>query len=132
MSELDPKLELARRLWAAYGEGADAFADAVPEHLVFSAFATDGRVLRGREEVRGFLAELAARGVRVDLHDYDFRRLGDDVLGHGSFRYHTPGGLSERQGWWLYRFAGDELISIGAYATREAAEAAAAERPDGS
>jgi hypothetical protein len=136
MSELDPKLELARRLWDAYSEGPDAFADATPENLAFSPFAGEGRVVRGREENRGRLAGEAARGVHIQLHGYDFRRVGDNVLGHGSFRYHGPDGLSERQGWWLYRFDRDELLSIAAYGTREqavaaAAAPAAAEAPDG-
>jgi len=131
MTELDPKLELARRLWDAYSEGPDAFADAIPENLVFSSYFTEGRVLNGRDEIRGSLGEAAARGVRIQLHGYDFRRIGDNVLGHGSFRYHGPSGLSERQGWWLYRFDDDELLSILAYRTHEEAEAAAAAPADG-
>jgi len=70
----------------------------------------DGRLLRGRAEIRAFFRDAEESGVSIRLKPRQFDEEGDRVLVAGSIRVVRPdGSFAETMVRWTYAFRGDRL-----------------------
>jgi len=105
-----PNLALVKELYRAMQEdglrqGGEYLADHVCEDATVRLYATNGRTLHGREEVRGFFAEAEGRGTSVVLRPREYHEDGDHVTVIGSARVQrSEGGFAETQVRWTWRF----------------------------
>jgi anti-anti-sigma factor len=123
-------VELVRDLWEAYAAGGiDGVARVAGDGVIWQPFVTDGRVLRGSDELREAFAALAADGVRCELALQDIEEHGSAVLATGTVRVHRNGGVEEATRCWAYHFYSGRLRRQTTYPTRdEAVETIAALR----
>jgi len=125
MESLDPVAQV-RRLWSAWASGGlESLLALLDDDVEWAPHAACGLVLHGRDEVRAFWAELAARGERREPTLYRIERHGDVVVSTGSLRIVRDGHLTEAQLAWLHEFSGGRLRSTAAYDSRAAALQAA-------
>ncbi len=86
-------------------EGAEALLRISHEDCRFRPDGTEGRVLRGHEEVRAHFSEAYTGEETVSLCPRSFAEDDDEIVVSGSMRVLRPGGgFAESQVSWTYRF----------------------------
>jgi ketosteroid isomerase-like protein len=80
------------------------------EDVVFEPHAAQGRVLKGREELRSFWESVEGDGVQVRAGAYSVTEEGDSVVVNGWVRTIKGGRLADTQSCWVYRFNGDDQV----------------------
>jgi anti-anti-sigma factor len=121
-------VELVRDLWEAHAAGGlDASLRIAGDDVIWQPYLTDGRVLRGSDELREAFAELAAQGVTYEATLDGVEEYGSAVLATGTLRISRDGSVEETTRCWAFHFRGGRLRRQTSYATREeAVEALAA------
>ena len=108
-------LAAVKDLWRVYErQGHDAGIDALlaiahPD-AEFRFFATEGKVLRGGDELRDFYRNGRTEGVSVKAAAYDYSDDGDTISVSGWVRVNRDGGsLADAQVRWIYEFEGGRV-----------------------
>jgi len=115
------------RLWRALRDrGLEAFLELVPEDSVWELLAGDGRVMRGREELRAYYCDGPEPRNLDDAVAYGFEQIGECVLVTGSLRRHSDRGFRDAQVAWVYFFDDGTLVRSTGYPTTAAAREAIA------
>jgi ketosteroid isomerase-like protein len=113
-------LETVKALWAAWdARGPEGVLDFV--HPDTEWIPQDGQVVRGREEMEAYLADLRERRIQLEPRPYSFEPVGDCVIVAGGLRTRTPNGLSDVQRHWLYRVEHGRLVHIETLSSRDEA-----------
>jgi ketosteroid isomerase-like protein len=117
--------DIVRGLWSAWERhGLEAMLALTPPDVEWQPVASDGRVLRGAEEVRAFWARQEAGGIREQAVPYRFEEQGDVVLVAGSLRQFAAHGWSDSQPVWGFFFEDGRLRrAVGFRSRAEAREA---------
>jgi anti-anti-sigma factor len=112
-------VELVRELGRAYATGGlDAALAVAGDNVVWQPYLTDGRVLRGSDELRAALAVVAADGVEFDVTFDEVEEHGSAVLAIGTLRVRRDGGAEEIPRCWVFHFRGGRLRRQTSFATR--------------
>jgi anti-sigma B factor antagonist len=120
-------VDLVRELWRAQAAGGiDAVLAVAGDDVIWQPYLTDGRVLRGSDELRAGFAELAAAGVDYDTALDDVEEQGNVVLATGTVRVRRDGAVEEVSRCWAFHFRSGRLKRQSSYATREEAREAVA------
>jgi anti-anti-sigma factor len=115
-------VELVRELWRAHEAGGlDAALAVAGDDVIWQPYLTEGRVLRGSDELRAAFAALAAEGVRYDASLDDVEEHGGAVLATGAMRVQRDGSVEEVPRCWAFHFRGGRLRRQTSFATREEA-----------
>jgi anti-sigma B factor antagonist len=115
-------VELVRELWRAHAAGGvDAALAVAGDDVIWQPYLTDGRVLRGSDELRAAFAELAADGVEYDTTLEDVEEHGNAVLATATVRVRRDGAVEEVTRCWAFHFRSGRLKRQTSYATREEA-----------
>jgi ketosteroid isomerase-like protein len=131
---IEPRGEIAdspnmRVIKGAFEAQDESGVEGAIEHLLshshpdveFRPYVAEGRVLRGRAEVRSFYREQLDTGTLLVLRPTSFEESGDDVVVNGSLRIVRPaGGFAESQLSWTYRFR-EGLLQTARWSPRQAA-----------
>ena len=80
------------------------------EDVVFEPHSSQGRVLRGHEELRSFWESFEGDGSQVRAGAYSMTEEGDSVLVSGWVRTIRDGRLADTQSRWVYRFNADDQV----------------------
>jgi len=80
------------------------------EDVVFEPLAAQGRVLEGREELRGFWESFEGDGAQIRAGAYSVTEEGDSVVVSGWVRTIREGRLADTQSRWVYRFNDDDQV----------------------
>jgi ketosteroid isomerase-like protein len=80
------------------------------EDVVFEPRAAQGRLIRGKEEMRRFWAEIADEGVQTRAGAYSITEEGDTVVVTGWVRTTKEGRLADAQARWVYRFNDEDQV----------------------
>jgi ketosteroid isomerase-like protein len=84
------------------------------DDVVFEPQAAQGRLIRGKDELRRFWADMAGEGVQVRAGAYSVTEEGDSVVVTGWVRTMREGRLADAQARWVYRFNDDDqVVSAG-------------------
>jgi ketosteroid isomerase-like protein len=82
------------------------------DDVVFEPLSAQGRVLKGREELRSFWESFEDDGAQIRAGAYSVTEDGDSVVVNGWVRTIRDGRLADTQSRWVYRFnADDEVVS---------------------
>jgi ketosteroid isomerase-like protein len=82
------------------------------DDVVFEPHAAEGRVLRGRDELRSFWEGFEEDGRQMRAGAYSVVEEGDSVVVTGWVRTIKDGRLADTQSRWVYRFNdNDEVVS---------------------
>jgi ketosteroid isomerase-like protein len=82
------------------------------EDVVFEPGVAQGRVLKGREELRSFWESFEGEGAQIRAGAYSVTEEGDSVVVNGWVRTIKDGRLADTQSRWVYRFnPQDEVVS---------------------
>ncbi len=110
--EVDTVRELYRRMVEdGLRLGGEYLAAHMSEDAVIRLYTTNGRELKGREEVRTFYADAERSGASVILRAKTIEEEGDTVVVVGSARFQrSEGGFAETQVRWTWTFR-DGLIT---------------------
>jgi anti-anti-sigma factor len=115
-------VELVRDLWEAHATGGlEAVLKLAGDDVIWQPYLTDGRVLRGSEELREAFAGLAAEGVQFDATLQDIEEQGNAVLATGTLRVRRDNSIEEITRCWVYHFRSGRLRRQTSFATREEA-----------
>jgi ketosteroid isomerase-like protein len=114
-------VELVRTLWvAARDNDVDALVGLCAPEVDWRPTAVVTGSFHGRQALRGYLEDLAARATLVAAHPYSFEAVGDCVIVSGALHLRRPDGAAESvQRWWVYRVAGGLIASVGSHASRD-------------
>ena len=83
------------------------------ENAEFRFYATEGRVLRGADELRAFYREELASGTSVRAAPYHYGEEGDMVTVFGWVRVLREGGsLADAQVRWTYKFREGKITAV--------------------
>jgi hypothetical protein len=114
-----PRVALIRRLFD-HMERNDLAAAAEEllrnsaEDVVFQPHASQGKEIRGHDELRRFWTEFAAEGLQIRAGAYSITEEGDSVVVSGWVRTIDEGRLADTQSRWVYRFDDeDRVVSAG-------------------
>jgi ketosteroid isomerase-like protein len=112
MSSEEENVELVRGLWDAFTrEGFEAMLERADPDVEWIPRGGGGRVLRGHDEARVYMSEMAARGEMVEAEAYEFRGEGDRVYVRGNLRTRTAdGGIADDQVEWLFTLRNGHLV----------------------
>lgn len=110
-------------MWVAYREG-DVEAALPLLHPDCEFVTRDGKLFRGREEIRRFFHRFDERGARFSAQPYSFERHRGGWIVVGNRRIQTAEGLSDERLYFVHVLRGDLIGHLAAYTTREAAVAA--------
>jgi hypothetical protein len=80
------------------------------EDVVFEPLSAQGRVLRGREELRSFWESFEDDGAQIRAGAYSVTEDGDSVMVNGWVRTIRDGRLADTQSRWVYRFNADDQV----------------------
>jgi ketosteroid isomerase-like protein len=80
------------------------------DDVVFEPLAAQGRVLRGKEELRSFWEGFEEDGLQMRAGAYSVIEEGDTVVVTGWVRTIRDGRLADTQARWVYRFNGDDQV----------------------
>jgi SnoaL-like domain len=78
--------------------------------VVFEPLLAQGRVLRGREELRSFWESFEDDGAQIRAGAYSVIEDGDSVVVNGWVRTIRDGRLADTQSRWVYRFNADDKV----------------------
>jgi ketosteroid isomerase-like protein len=82
------------------------------DDVVFEPLSAQGRVLKGREELRSFWESFEDDGAQIRAGAYSVTEDGDSVVVSGWVRTIRDGRLADTQSRWVYHFnADDEVVS---------------------
>jgi anti-sigma B factor antagonist len=119
------RVDTVRAFFAAYADGGLEAALAVcDDAVVWQPHIAGGRVLRGSDELRAVVAELAERGIEYEPRLLDLELFGGAVLARGTLAVHSPEGTREDELYWLFHFREGRLARVRSYTEREEALAA--------
>jgi ketosteroid isomerase-like protein len=114
-----PRVQLIRRLFDLMekndlaGASEELLAHSADD-VVFEPHAAQGRVIRGKEEMRAFWEEFAGEGLQMRAGAYSVTEEGDTVVVSGWVRTMQEGRLADTQARWVYRFNDDDqVVSAG-------------------
>ncbi len=114
-----PRVQLIRKLFDLMesndlARAADELLAHSADDVVFEPHAAQGRLIRGKEEMRTFWAEMAGEGVQMRAGAYSVTEEGDSVVVTGWVRTMREGRLADAQVRWVYRFNDDDqVVSAG-------------------
>jgi anti-sigma B factor antagonist len=115
-------VDQVRELWRAYAAGGlDAALAVAGDGVIWQPYLTEGRVLRGSDELRSAFAELAAAGVRYETTLAGVEEHGNAVLATGTMRVQRNGSVEEVERCWAFHFRDGRLRRQTSFATREEA-----------
>jgi ketosteroid isomerase-like protein len=80
------------------------------DDVVFEPQAAQGRLIRGKDELRRFWADMAAEGVQVRAGAYSVTEEDDAVVVTGWVRTMREGRLADAQARWVYRFNDEDQV----------------------
>jgi ketosteroid isomerase-like protein len=80
------------------------------EDVVFEPHSAQGRVLKGRDELRGFWESFEGEGAQIRAGAYSVTEEGDSVVVSGWVRTIKDGRLADTQSRWVYRFNDDDQV----------------------
>jgi hypothetical protein len=92
------------------GRAAEELLANSTEDVVFEPHASQGREIRGHEELRRFWAEFADEGRQLRAGAYSIEEEGDSVIVNGWVRTIDEGRLADTQSRWVYRFDEDDKV----------------------
>jgi hypothetical protein len=103
-------LRLVKEIWeVTERDGVVAGMEALIQHshpdAEFRPYSSEGKVLRGADEIRSFFRERTASGATVHASPWSFEEKDDYVIVSGSVRVTRPdGSLADAQVKWTYSF----------------------------
>jgi ketosteroid isomerase-like protein len=80
------------------------------EDVVFEPRSAQGRVLEGRDELRGFWESFEGDGAQIRAGAYSLAEEGDSVVVSGWVRTIKDGRLADTQSRWVYQFDADDQV----------------------
>jgi ketosteroid isomerase-like protein len=80
------------------------------DDVVFEPLSAQGRVLKGREELRSFWESFEDEGAQIRAGAYSVTEDGDAVVVNGWVRTIRDGRLADTQSRWVYRFNADDKV----------------------
>jgi ketosteroid isomerase-like protein len=80
------------------------------DDVVFEPLSAQGRVLKGREELRSFWESFEDDGAQIRAGAYSVTEDGDSVVVNGWVRTIRDGRLADTQSRWVYRFNADDKV----------------------
>lgn len=80
------------------------------EDVVFEPHSAQGRVLKGRDELRAFWEGFSDQGGQLRAGAYSITEEGDSVVVSGWMRTIREGRLADTQSRWVYRFDEDNRV----------------------
>ncbi len=113
-----PNVRVVKDAFELLDEGS---LEAAVEHLLshahadveFCLYVSEGRVLRGADEVRSFFRDQLEAGTSLVPRPSSFQDCGNEVVVTGSLRVVRPsGGFAESQLSWTYRFREGRLEAV--------------------
>jgi ketosteroid isomerase-like protein len=108
--------EIVRRLFALFGEGAVEEILAYYHEDAVLEVGGDQGVVRGRDELVGYLRDAAASTRITETKSLRFEEDGDAVLVTGRLRLRDTGGsMSDSPGAWIFNFDGDQVIGVRSF-----------------
>jgi ketosteroid isomerase-like protein len=112
---------VVRALWvAARDRDVDALVELCAPDVDWSPTAVTTGLFHGREALRAYLEDLAARTTVVGAHPYSFEAVGDCVIVSGALHVRRQDGAAELlQRWWVYRVANGLIASVVSHASRD-------------
>jgi hypothetical protein len=110
-----PRVALINRLFDLMehddlGGAAEELLANSAEDVVFEPHASQGREIRGHDELRRFWAEFAEEGRQLRAGAYSVEEEDDAVIVNGWVRTIDEGRLADTQSRWVYRFNEDDQV----------------------
>lgn len=86
---------------------------------------TAGKVLRGHDQIRGFLEDMAAAGTVLEPSTFRFEANKEgQVAVFGRLRVRGPDGIKDMPAAWIYTIADGKVVRAEGYTSAAEAEAA--------
>ncbi len=92
------------------GRAAEELIANSAEDVVFEPQVSQGREIRGHEELRKFWAGFAGGGREMRAGAYSISEQGDSVIVSGWVRTIDEGRLADTQSRWVYRFNDEDKV----------------------
>jgi ketosteroid isomerase-like protein len=110
-----PRVALIRRLFELMetndlARAAEELIAHSAEDVVFQPHVSQGREIRGHDELRKFWADFAEGGLEMRAGAYSIAEQGDSVVVSGWVRTIDEGRLADTQSRWVYRFDDDDQV----------------------
>jgi DNA-binding NarL/FixJ family response regulator len=110
----DERFGVVRSMWEMFLDGqVERMLQKSTADLRWRPYVAGGREFRSREEARGFIKELLARGRVVDPRAYGVEPRAAGLVVMGTLEVRGPDGLEETELYWAFCFSGN-LVSMAA------------------
>jgi ketosteroid isomerase-like protein len=110
-----PRVQLIRRLFDLMEtddlvRASEELLANCADDVVFEPQAAQGRLIRGREELRRFWEDFTDDGAQLRAGAYSVTEEDDTVVVTGWVRTIKDGRLADTQSRWVYRFNDDDQV----------------------
>jgi DNA-binding NarL/FixJ family response regulator len=103
----DPRFDVVRSAWTDFLDGQiERMLDRAAADATWQPYTAPERKLRTRDEAREFIADLLSQGRVVDPRAYGVEPHKCGLIVLGTLEIRGPGGLSETEVFWAFRFSG--------------------------
>ena len=117
-----PPLATARRLFDRFARGGwEALGDVLDPCCEYTPSYANGVTLCGPEAIREWSARRREEGLELEARALDFEVRGNWVLVRGYLRGRENRVLAESQHYWVCQVRDDRIVSMAAFARRDAA-----------
>jgi ketosteroid isomerase-like protein len=116
MTASGPNVETVRRLFESFArQDLDAVIEIFDPEVEFKPLSGQGRVYHGREQVRGYFEDLAARGGQIEATSHQFIEKDDFVVVLGSYRLRDPAGFTDSSAAWVMKLRDGSIVESSGY-----------------